>query len=303
MNGVTELGYLCLGVRDLGAWKAFAGEVLGLELVAGETARRCYVRMDYWHRRILLEENGGDDLDAAGWRVAGPAELEEMAERLRLAEIPFKVASEQEAADRQVLGFIKATDPGGTPLEIFYGPRIEPGVPFHPTRRMHGPLVTGERGLGHIVIEQKDTKKSEAFYTRLMGMRGSIEYDRQRPGMPPLTLAFMSCNSRQHSLAFGNLNRGRRMSHVMMEFARLEDVGLTRDVVKAHQVEIMMDIGQHHNDRAVSFYVKTPSGWNWEIGWGVCPPSGQAEFGKGEIWGHDVPALARAPADAGKKSA
>jgi hypothetical protein len=69
--------------------------------------------------------------------------------------------------------------------------------------------------------------------------------------------------------------------------ALLEDVGMTRDIVKRRGTPISLDIGQHHNDRAVSFYFVTPSGWNWECGWGVIPPAGQAEWGKAGIWGHE----------------
>ena len=70
MTAVTELGYLGIGVRDLGAWKAFAGEVLGIEVVPGDGPRICGLRMDYWFQRFVVTENGTDDIDFVGWRVA-----------------------------------------------------------------------------------------------------------------------------------------------------------------------------------------------------------------------------------------
>ena len=51
---VTELGYMGLSVSDLDAWKAFARDVLGLEVVDEGERDRCYLRMDYWHHRIVL---------------------------------------------------------------------------------------------------------------------------------------------------------------------------------------------------------------------------------------------------------
>lgn len=287
MAGVTELGYLGIGVRDLGAWKAFAAEVLGLEVVEGDGPRSCALRMDYWFQRFIVTENGSDDLDFAGWRVANAEALDEISHRLRRADIRHEVASPQQAADRHVLGFLRLVDPGGVPLEIFYGPRIEPGLPFYPGRRMHGPFVTGDSGLGHIVTDLADPAKCEEFYLGILGMRGSIEYELQRQGAHAI-MHFMSCNPRQHSLAFANFRSNKRLSHVMTETARLEDVGLTRDIVRRRGVPMRLDIGQHHNDRAVSFYFVTPSGWNWEMGWGVAAPTGQAEWGKAGIWGHDV---------------
>lgn len=286
MAGVTELGYLGIGVRDLGAWKAFASEVLGLEVVSGEDPRRCAFRMDYWFERFIVIENGIDDLAFAGWRVANQETFDEVAHRLRRAEIPYEIASTQQAADRHVLGLMTLADPCGVPIEIFFGPRIEPSLPFHPGRRRHGPFVTGESGLGHIVTDVGDPKKCEEFYVGILGMRGSIEYELNRQGTHAV-MHFMSCNPRQHSLAFANFRGRQRLSHVMTETARLDDVGLTRDIVKRRGVPIRLDLGQHHNDRAVSFYFVTPSGWNWEVGWGVVPPTGQAEWGRAGIWGHE----------------
>lgn len=283
---VTELGYLILGVSDLAKWRSFAGEVLGLEVVEGSDAKSIALRLDYWHQRIILRETGSDDLETVGWRVAGIVEFCDIQRALRDAGIDFTVASDQEAADRHVLGLLKCFDPGGHPIEIFYGPRIETAVPFHPGRRMHGPFVTGSSGLGHIVLNQGEPAKAEAFYRDVFGMRGSLELRREGP--TALDLYFMSSNDRQHSLAFGKFPGSRRISHFMTEHSRLEDVGLTRDLAVEHGVPFRMEIGQHHNDWALSFYLQTPSGWAWEIGWGVGKPSGQAEYAKLEIWGHEM---------------
>jgi 2,3-dihydroxybiphenyl 1,2-dioxygenase len=290
MSVVTELGYFGIGVRDIGAWKAFAGEVLGFEVVEGEDALSCAFRMDYWSQRIVVTENGADDIGFVGWRVADAAAFDALRGRLRSAGVPHAVASAGQACDRQVLGLMTLSDPGAVPIEIFYGPRIEPGLPFRPGRRMHGPFVTGERGLGHVVMDVADPDACEAFYRDLAGMRGSVEFEIPLPPDQPakaLRMHFMSCNARQHSLAFSRFGGDKRLSHVMTEFAKLEDVGLTRDIAKRRNIPIQMDIGQHHNDRAVSLYLVTPSGWSWECGWGVAAPSGQAEWGSAPIWGHD----------------
>ena len=65
-NGVTELGYVTIGVSDLAAWDNYAAQILGLEVVPGEDTKTRYLRMDYWHHRIKLIENGADDLQAMG---------------------------------------------------------------------------------------------------------------------------------------------------------------------------------------------------------------------------------------------
>ena len=75
MTQVTELGYVTLGVSDLAAWKTFAAQVLGLEVVPSDDPAKCFLRMDYWHHRITLVQNGRDDLMVNGLRVAGQVEF------------------------------------------------------------------------------------------------------------------------------------------------------------------------------------------------------------------------------------
>ena len=98
MTQVTELGYLTLGVKDLGRWKSFAAEILGLEVADGPNPGRCYLRMDYWHHRIVLEENGADDLMVLGFRVAGQDEFREMAKRLETAGVSVRLGSFEQAS-------------------------------------------------------------------------------------------------------------------------------------------------------------------------------------------------------------
>src|SRR5579862_7792656 len=116
-GSVTELGYLGFGVSDLSKWKGFAGEVLGLEVV--DTGRNsCSLRMDYWQQRFVLTENGTDDLDFAGWRVANREALENIQMRLERAQIPYEIGSPERVDERRVLGLIVLKDPAGLATEI-----------------------------------------------------------------------------------------------------------------------------------------------------------------------------------------
>ena len=283
---VTELGYVSLGVSDLGAWKEFLGEVVGFEVVdAGDGV--CLVRMDYWHHRLVLRANGRDDLDAVGWRVEGARAFEEVQKSLERRGAQFTVASAKEAENQHVLAYLRTSDPAGNAVEIFYGPHVETAMPFYPGRRLHGGFVTGSKGLGHVVYDLPNTEECASFYREVLGLEGSVELKRPSAG-GTMHMHFMSCNQRQHSLAFAPLKRGKKIAHLMTEYARLEDVGLARDIARRRGIATRMEIGQHHNDGALSFYLQTPSGWSWELGWGVGQPSGQAEYGELEIWGHDL---------------
>ena len=65
MAGVTELGYVRFGVADLAEWREFASDILGLEVVDDGPQNTLFLRSDLWHHRIILEQDGADDLTAA----------------------------------------------------------------------------------------------------------------------------------------------------------------------------------------------------------------------------------------------
>ena len=88
MPRVTELGYVGLSISQLAQWKAYACEIVGMELIDEGEGDRVYLRMDEWHHRIALHADGRDDLAYLGFRVAGPDEFSAMAEKLTGAPRP-----------------------------------------------------------------------------------------------------------------------------------------------------------------------------------------------------------------------
>ena len=91
MSGVTELGYVRFGVSDLDAWRFFVTDLLGLELRDDINDGKLWVRIDYQHHRICIEQNDCDDLLAMGLRVAGREEFRELQGVLTEANIAFEV--------------------------------------------------------------------------------------------------------------------------------------------------------------------------------------------------------------------
>jgi 2,3-dihydroxyethylbenzene 1,2-dioxygenase len=284
MVQVTELGYMGLGVKDLDVWKEFAAKVVGLEVCDEGERDRCYLRMDYWHHRFALQRDPSDDLLFLGFRVAGSEEFREMQGQLETAGIKFRVGSEEEATERRVLEIMKLEDPSGNPIEIFHGPEVLPAVPFHPGRRMHGRFKTDPQGLGHCIIRERDTDAACRFF-RALGMRGGIEY-KVRMGQQTVKLAFMHCNDRDHTVAFGIGDSARRLNHVMLESDNLDDVGMTYDLVRNMKVPVAITPGKHSNDHMYSFYFRNPSGWMFEYGWGGRPATFQSEYYVADVYGH-----------------
>ena len=76
----------------------------------------------------------------------------------------------------------------------------------------------------------------------------------------------------------------------MIQLNSLNDVGATFDMVQDSDVPITRGLGRHTNDHMTSFYMKSPSGFDVEYGWGareVDDATWQVQrHEKGSIWGH-----------------
>ncbi len=284
MSGVTELGYVRFGVSDLAAWRQVATDILGVEVVDEGEAGRLHLRTDSWHHRITLEQTGEDDLTAAGFRVAGVEEFAEIQQRLAAASIAFDVGDAQLATERRVLDILTLQDPAGNPLEIFHGPQVDTHKPFHPSRGMFGKFVTGDGGVGHMIIRHSGLEASYEFYKPL-GMRGSVEY--KFPGKNGTTndVMFMHCNSRDHTVAFGPPS-AKSINHLMIEVDNLDDVFLTHEKVQDSQYPVVISLGKHANDSMFSFYFQSPSGWLIEVGYAGRPATHQSEYYERDTYGH-----------------
>lgn len=284
MTAVTELGYAVLGVKDVARWRHFACDFLGLEGVDGETSKRVYLRMDFWHHRMILQEDASNDVLALGFRVAGSEEFGALFKKLKDNNVDVRVCSDDEAAERRVLQLMKLEDSLGNPLEIFEGPFVQFNKPFHPGRRMYGKFDTGAGGLGHCMMHGDRIQDAHRFYS-MLGLRGGVEYRVETAPGKRDQLLFMHCNQRDHSIAFGFPGK-KRINHLLVESTEFDDVAYTYSLAKEMQVPIAVELGRHSNDHAVSFYCMSPAGFLMEYGWGSRSATHQSEFYDSDFYGH-----------------
>jgi hypothetical protein len=97
---------------------------------------------------------------------------------------------------------------------------------------------------------------------------------------------FMHCNERDHTVAFGIGPSKRRINHFMIEADNLDDVGLTYELVRKHRVPVEITPGKHSNDHMYSFYLRNPSGWMIEYGFGGRAATHQSEYYVEDMYGH-----------------
>ena len=284
MTGVTQLGYLGIGVRDVDEWERFATGVLGLQANGRSSDGSLFLRMDEYHHRFVIQPNGNDDVAYIGWQATNEGSMQEIAERLNAAGVEVHQGTSSEAEARRVEGLITFPDPNGIPTEVYFGPPISFDDPFNSPRPISN-FVTGEQGLGHAVLYVDDADQSVRFYRDLLGLRVS-DYIRSMP--------FFHCNPRHHSLALMESKSAKRLNHFMLQVESINDVGATHDLCQDQGVPIVRGMGRHTNDHMVSFYLRTPSGFDVEYGWGareVDDTTWQVvRHEKGSIWGHRPPA-------------
>jgi 3,4-dihydroxy-9,10-secoandrosta-1,3,5(10)-triene-9,17-dione 4,5-dioxygenase len=87
-------------------------------------------------------------------------------------------------------------------------------------------------------------------------------------GSPPLWMRFLGANARHHSLALAPFPADTGIVHLMIETGSIDDVGRALDRASRRHAPVAASLGRHANDHMVSFYVKTPSGFDIEYGTG-----------------------------------
>jgi len=255
---ISSLGYVGVASPRAKEFETFGPEVLGTPLWT-EPKDGVYLRLDDRAYRIAVHPGERDELRYIGWEVAGPAALDEAVESLKRCEVEVRHASAEECAMRHVEGMAWLLDPWGQRHELFYGQRAF--LSFRPTRDISG-FLTGELGLGHVVLVAPELRAAVDFFVKVLGFRVSDYID------VPFPLAFFHTNPRHHSLAVGQAGPLRGLHHIMLELKDMNDVGTTYELCRARGLPISMDLGRHSNDQMFSFYLRTPGGFEIEYGWG-----------------------------------
>ena len=264
---VSCLGYVGFKAADLEAWSTFATDVLGL-MPANAPDGGLRFRTDAQSWRVNIESGVEDDIDFVGFEVPGREELETMAARLKAAGVTMANDDVDLAGIRGVTGLVSCRDPQRLRVEIYYGPTERHESPFASSVGVNG-FVTGEEGIGHIVMTTPDIAATRAFYQDLLGFRLS---DIIRMPIGPkmaIELEFYHCNPRHHTLALVPAPAPKRLHHFMLQVNTLDEVGFALERAEAAGVPITATLGRHTNDHMVSFYARTPSGFEVEYGFGA----------------------------------
>jgi extradiol dioxygenase len=253
---VSALAYVETESVEPGRWATFAPEVLGAPIAADSPAGEVEVRFDERHHRIAVRPGATDGLVALGWELAPDGTAKDAFALLEAQGLDPRWTGRHgwSSGERDIVAF---RDPFGYRHELVV-PSDGTDAPFSPSRGIAGFLA-----VGHAVVGVPDREAAVRFYTETMGFRLSDRIDVEERG---LHLAFLRCSERHHSLAV-YVNDRPNLLHLMVEVAAREDVDSTFALCEERGIALS-EIGQHSNDRTISFYLRTPSGFEIEYGFG-----------------------------------
>ncbi|MFI0372248.1 VOC family protein [Actinomadura sp. 1N219] len=282
---IKQLGYLGLDAREPAAFTEYATGILGLQRVDGEDGTT-HFRMDDVHHRITVEQADRDGGAYYGWELEDAAALSAALDELSDRGIAFRQATSRELEIRRVGGMAHLTDPAGNRVELYHGASSGDGA-FTSARDISA-FVTGDLGLGHVVLASPDVAAQQEFYTDVLGFKISDTMRR------PFQASFLHTNPRHHSIAFvdGPFFGVDQpfLHHFMLEVTDLDEVGLTYDLVLDRNVPVTMSLGRHSNDKMFSFYAESPVGVHTEFGCGGVLIDDETwevtEIPGPDIWGH-----------------
>lgn len=288
--GKVRLAHVVVESQHLSDWRRFAGDAIGMH-VDQPDGDILTARLDEHRCRFLVRRGTAEDVTALGWQLADESTLGEVVDRLRAQGIVTREALDHEAQVRGVEQLVTGVGPKGLVMELF----VDAKPAEDPLRVAGSGFVTGDLGMGHVAITTRHPESLVGFAQRTFGARLSDQIDARMSGVD-LQITFLRMNPRHHTLAVAETKRVRldpirtRVQHVNVQVAALDD--MTEAYVRCRQLgfRIAMGVGQHTNDRELSFYAVTPSGFELETGWNpITVDESTWHPGRLEgisIWGH-----------------
>ena len=288
--GAVHLGYLVIETDRFADWRRFGTDAIGMhcDTLSDDLMR---FRLDEQECRFLLRRGPAEDVVTTGWHVDDHTSFEQIESRLRTHGVPAVEANTEEAALRGVERLLRFPEPKGIAQEIY----TTPVRSTEPLRMLASGFVTGDSGMGHIALTSTRPAQLRGYFNTVFDARLTDYIDETISGVK-LKIRFLRVNERHHSIAVAAV-RGApidpvrtRVQHLNIQAATLDDVARSYQRVHELGFDMALAVGQHTNDKELSYYARTPSGFEWEVGWNpvvVDESTWQPATHQGiSVWGH-----------------
>jgi len=279
---IQALSYLIVETPHLEDWIKQVRDHIGMQVEVVESDQCVRLRIDEKFQRMVVTKIAGQASMGMGFEVADSTELDRIAKVLEAEGYAVTQGTEQELTLRGVEDMMFFHDPDGLRIEVCYGladadSLFEPGRPI-------GGFRTGEMGLGHVALITEHYEKLSHLYRGIFGFNLSDHTD------APFRVEFLHCNPRHHTIGIADTGGPAKIYHFMLEYNDFDDVGRAYDMALPDPDSIGVSLGRHINDHVISFYLKNPDGWMFELGWAsrTVGPDWEVEELEGlSLWGHD----------------
>ncbi|ULR53367.1 VOC family protein [Streptomyces deccanensis] len=288
--GAVHLGYLVVETERFADWRRFGTDTIGMHRDELDSGLMRF-RLDDHACRFLLRRGPAEDVVAIGWHLDDHATFERIEARVRAHGVPVRVGTAEEAALRGVERLLRFPGPKRITQEIYTTPVISD----EPLRMLASGFVTGESGMGHVAITSARPARLRGYFDTVFDARLTDYIDETISGVK-FKIRFLRVNERHHSIAIAAV-RGlpvdpvrTRVQHLNVQVESLDDVARSYQRVCELGFDMALSVGRHTNDRELSYYARTPSGFEWEVGWNpivVDESTWEPSTHQGiSVWGH-----------------
>ncbi|MEU0426162.1 VOC family protein [Streptomyces canus] len=288
--GAVHLGYIVIETNRFTDWRRFGADAIGMHHDAVDSNLMRF-RLDDQECRFLIRRGPAEDVVATGWHIDDHASFEQIEARIRAHGVPVQRGSDEEAALRGVERLLRFPGPKGITQEIY----TTPVKSAEPLRMLASAFVTGDSGMGHVAITSTKPAQLRGYFDTVFDARLTDYIDETISGVK-LKIRFLRVNERHHSIAIAAV-RGlpidpirTRVQHLNVQVESLDDVAQSYQRVCELGFGMALSVGQHTNDKELSYYARTPSGFEWEVGWNpivVDESTWEPSTHQGiSIWGH-----------------
>lgn len=298
--GAVHLGYVVVESERFVDWHRFGADAIGLH-VDRLSRDRMRFRLDDHACRFLIERGPAEDLVGAGWQVDDHETFDRILARVRDRGVPISEGTPEQCDLRGVERLWRFPGPKGIATEVFTRPVLTEA----PRRMLNQEWVTAGKdragngcGMGHLAMTTKDPRGLQRYYDYVFDARISDYIDETIAGQK-LKIRFLRTDTRHHSVAIANVTGlpvdpiRTSIQHMNIQVRSLDDLLASYERVTAQGFAMAWSVGQHTNDRELSYYSVTPSGFELEVGWNpvVVTPEVEATWEPTtyqgiSIWGH-----------------
>jgi 2,3-dihydroxybiphenyl 1,2-dioxygenase len=289
--GRVHLGYIVIETEKFSDWRRFGRDAIGMHCDDGWPGFMRF-RLDDHECRFLLQPGRAEDVTGLGWQLDDHETFDTVLARITQHGVPAVEGTDEQAALRGVERLVRFPGPNGLTQEVFTRARADTTPLQMATQRG---FVTGAAGMGHVALTTTRPHQVRGYFDTVFDARLTDYIEETISGLK-FKIRFLRVNERHHSVAIAAVNRmplnpiRTRVQHLNIQVADLDDMTAAYQRVKELGFRMALGVGQHTNDKELSFYAVTPSGFEWEVGWNpivVDETTWEPTTYQGiSIWGH-----------------